>query len=440
MISTAVDLHYKWKSEVSKWANLTRSNQSRFLMRIVTLKHLQILKKSDRPVTVIGLDQPLDLEISASPMHFHGNLACEAFSIHGINRSLVSRSRAKQCILQQKFRAGTLDDEDYSLLYSLSRNLDQDARFNPSSITVLPKAVIDKAGFITFGDGISGKFKYHLQPINECEFRVRARRPKLGDHIPKGVHLKRYAKVFVASKLYVWSLYHDYIEAVCRILPYIKDLSEDTEIAIHVGSVGLAKDIIQTLFGSTEFPDSRFISGAIKADIALFPTPSESCYFPGVFQINLFRFYINRFLGEYSKTKKFESVIIVIKRSKTRKIVENEHNSLVNHLRKTYGSYRIKIFDDISIPNLADVWELFHSAAAIIAPHGMGLANIVACRPRTVIIEMLAYDMPTLCFAKIAQSLDFSYHGIVTSRNDSHTGTITVNIPAIMRLLNLYEL
>jgi hypothetical protein len=430
-----MQLHAIWQNNASISGNLTEAKQKRYLMRIVSLKHLQMLKKSDRPVTVLALNEDKMLNYSFSPIKFHGNLVCEALVYYGMNRSLVSRARAEECILQQKERLGVLNRLEYVHYNKLLESLDIENRFHPSSITVISKVIIDRSGFITFGNAFSKRLKYHLQPINECEFRVRLRNPKFGEHLPRGVRLNKHSKVLVASKLYVWSLYHDYVETVCRILPYLKDLEKHTDVKIHVGSIGLAKKVLQTLFGIETFPSSRFISGAVKADIALFPTPSESCYFPGAFYVNLFRDYINQYLSKQN----FEKCdhILVIKRSKDRQIPSDQFNRLITALQQRFGSSRVKIFDDQSIPPITELWILFHSASAIIAPHGMGLANIVACRPKTLIIEMLAYDMPTLCFAKLAQSLDLSYHGITTSRNDSHTGTISVNIPAILHLINL---
>ena len=57
----------------------------------------------------------------------------------------------------------------------------------------------------------------------------------------------------------------------------------------------------------------------------------------------------------------------------------------------------------------AEQVELFQQAEAIVAPHGAGLANIVFCRPGTVVIELFPPDMK-YTYYKISQTVGLRYY------------------------------
>jgi capsular polysaccharide biosynthesis protein len=55
--------------------------------------------------------------------------------------------------------------------------------------------------------------------------------------------------------------------------------------------------------------------------------------------------------------------------------------------------------------------SLFSSAAAVIGPHGAGLANVAFCRPGTIVYEIMSTERLNRCYAILCQSLGLEYWG-----------------------------
>jgi len=63
--------------------------------------------------------------------------------------------------------------------------------------------------------------------------------------------------------------------------------------------------------------------------------------------------------------------------------------------------------------SLRDQIELFSSATHVVAPHGAGLANILFCRPGTVLLELMMDSYVNLCFRKLAALRTLRYGSVV---------------------------
>lgn len=69
--------------------------------------------------------------------------------------------------------------------------------------------------------------------------------------------------------------------------------------------------------------------------------------------------------------------------------------------------------------DFAEQAQLFHAARVIVAPHGAGLANLVFCRPGTVVIEALPPGWMAPCFMTLALSAECRYRYLVAQRAPS---------------------
>ncbi len=68
--------------------------------------------------------------------------------------------------------------------------------------------------------------------------------------------------------------------------------------------------------------------------------------------------------------------------------------------------------------SLAQQINLFRNARVVIGPHGAGLANIVFCRPGTVVYELLQADYPNACMNVLAQGAGLAYRADMFPPND----------------------
>ena len=65
----------------------------------------------------------------------------------------------------------------------------------------------------------------------------------------------------------------------------------------------------------------------------------------------------------------------------------------------------------------AEQMQLVAGASTIVAPHGAGLANLVAATPGTHVVEFLSRNWFNTCYAKLAVQIGCNYH-FVESRNE----------------------
>jgi len=71
--------------------------------------------------------------------------------------------------------------------------------------------------------------------------------------------------------------------------------------------------------------------------------------------------------------------------------------------------------------------QLFRQATVVIAPHGAGLANLLASRPGTGVLEFLTERDMNLCNMFAALKLGLFYHPLVV-RGSSHGGLFHVDV------------
>jgi capsular polysaccharide biosynthesis protein len=67
-------------------------------------------------------------------------------------------------------------------------------------------------------------------------------------------------------------------------------------------------------------------------------------------------------------------------------------------------------------PDVLEQADLLREADLVIAPHGALLANLVYCKPGTVVVELLPGAFPVICYRSLSQSLGFHYHAIYCTK------------------------
>lgn len=86
-----------------------------------------------------------------------------------------------------------------------------------------------------------------------------------------------------------------------------------------------------------------------------------------------------------------------------------------------------------SLP-LAEQFSRIHHASVIVAPHGAGLANLIAARPGTKIHEILSPNWFNTCYAKMAVQLGMSYSYSITLPHPS--GQYAINVEDVLQTIS----
>jgi capsular polysaccharide biosynthesis protein len=125
----------------------------------------------------------------------------------------------------------------------------------------------------------------------------------------------------------------------------------------------------------------------------------------------------------------------MVKRSGTRQLVEYDaiHAMILQRFRA-----QVWDFIDNPTPSVAETFRRFYMADLIIGPHGAGLANAIAARPGTIMIEFHQYQGEiNFCFANLARNLELGYYGTTSSMASDYNGVIYGNIADVERVMRV---
>ena len=89
--------------------------------------------------------------------------------------------------------------------------------------------------------------------------------------------------------------------------------------------------------------------------------------------------------------------------------------------------FDICFFEDMAI---ADQMAAIHGAKVIVAPHGSGLANLVAARRGTRVIEIISRNWFNTCYAKMAVQLGLDYRYVETMQTGP--GQYDISVQAVL--------
>jgi capsular polysaccharide biosynthesis protein len=108
--------------------------------------------------------------------------------------------------------------------------------------------------------------------------------------------------------------------------------------------------------------------------------------------------------------------IVVIRRNKTRYL--RNHDAMMAALTAALPHEKWYVFDEgkpdgkFPAPGIPQ-WQVFARAKLVVAPHGAGLANLLACPSNVDVVEMLGEGIDSeLCFLHLALALGLRYHPV----------------------------
>ena len=225
-----------------------------------------------------------------------------------------------------------------------------------------------------------------------------------GSVIPKAACC--YFQVFTISLYWGSSFFHAVIEDMSRAAPYIRFLTQNPEIKIHVNMINsYTKNILNDLGIST----GRLVTGVVKARVLYQPMGSR-CGYGTFFPLHVLSMLLSRSVVSSTSTR---DTIVLIKRSTGRWF--NNHGGILKMLQNKAALYNssVVVYDDRAIPSLETTKKLFNRAFLIVAPHGAGLSNMVFARPGTVILEGLCCgNQLNLCYQALSEILGHRHYGV----------------------------
>jgi hypothetical protein len=139
-----------------------------------------------------------------------------------------------------------------------------------------------------------------------------------------------------------------------------------------------------------------------------------------------------------SPSEESDDWILVVRRRGGRSI--RNHDDMMASLLATFPNETWYVFDEGNLDGKFPAagmpqWRVFSRAKIVIAPHGAGLANIMACPPGTHILEFLGegYDC-NLCYLSLAISMNLDYHPLFMNAKDA-SGNYEVDVPRLVTVV-----
>ncbi|MDB5141430.1 MAG: capsular polysaccharide biosynthesis protein [Mucilaginibacter sp.] len=110
---------------------------------------------------------------------------------------------------------------------------------------------------------------------------------------------------------------------------------------------------------------------------------------------------------------------------------------------ETLNQFNFKIVDPENF-TVAEQAKIFSNAKVVLGAHGAGLANIVFCKPGSIIVDIYAPQWIMPCYWVLANKIGLRYSYLIgengTDNNRDRNASIIVNINDLKKLLNKLNL
>lgn len=230
-----------------------------------------------------------------------------------------------------------------------------------------------------------------------------------------------YNTVYVLSQFWGEGYFHFLLENLPRLTLGLRFLKRHPSVKVHVvSSQGFTRDILSLL----GIDSDRLVTGDVRAKVAVFPEPI-SCGSPSLPLVRALR---REILGVIPSAPPKEELTIVVKRRGAREVLN--HRELVSSLKGPVWEFDAPHFYlNGSRLNLPNPFVGFSRASLLVGPHGAGLANLVAMRPGSHVVEIMTRE---LNIAYMTSSLMLGLHWTgVQDKEATHHGKIQAPIQRI---------
>jgi hypothetical protein len=174
-------------------------------------------------------------------------------------------------------------------------------------------------------------------------------------------------------------------------------LKLDDAVTIHVST---KSDFVLQWLALVGIPEDRVVTGTIFASVLVVPEMGK-CGTPFPCQLE----WLNSQMPRASSPRK---VVILVKRTKSRTVRNFEAVEMAVRESAKMWDVEVHVHDDSKLLSVRAQLEMFSGAAAVIAPHGAGLVNLIAV-PRGIRVIEFIEDL-NVCFLRVAaiRGLDHS--------------------------------
>ena len=241
-----------------------------------------------------------------------------------------------------------------------------------------------------------------------------------------------YREVFVIAQFYAGTRYHETLEDLPRITPFLDFLREHKEIKIHSQITTSWTAKLLKIFG---IDSTRLIGGLVRAKIAYMPR-ATACGHNLVTETQLMAGLLQKYINNKYPSDERRSIVLV-KRSGERRLLQHRYLAFtLKEIAKKEG-LRFEHFIDTEPPTMEGIFRMFNRAVIVVAPHGGGLTNLLLSKPGTVVVEAVC-NRPhvNLCYQHAAHTLGLRYHAV-----PSMGGCTQINsapAPEIARIVKFY--
>ena len=223
--------------------------------------------------------------------------------------------------------------------------------------------------------------------------------------------------------------YHFTIDQMSRVSAFVPFLQSNPQIKLHVGREGKKYiEMFMSVFGLKNALTTA-ASGVIRANVVYIPH-AGGCHNSNFAYMNLVSEYFHRFVEKNApgvlrpieaiitnSTNSLKRIILLIKR-KLRRLTNHEAvYEVLKQLGERTGR-EVVVFDDTHLPSFEKTLELFYRADVVMGPHGAAMANLLASRPGTTVVEVHCTNNVRSCFRLIAQRLGMRYFATQTTNLD----------------------
>ena len=245
--------------------------------------------------------------------------------------------------------------------------------------------VIQNGVVTSHGEVFSGKLGIMSQRCSHPWYRAKV--PENLDDLPI------YDEVLTITQQTIAWYYHNTIEDLPKIAPYLGFLKENPHIKIHITRAEFHEKMLEYIGISKD----RLVWGPLRGRIVYLPA-GTTCGRPPVFNAQILAAIFRQRMRTKIGPVKQDTIIVIRRSSPNRQF--RYHDAIVDMLKKDVipRGYKIAVFRDDPSPSLASYIELFQRAKIIIAPHGAGLSNALFAQKKTLILEGLCEMEPRIWF------------------------------------------
>lgn len=264
--------------------------------------------------------------------------------------------------------------------------------------------ITNKTAFSVFGNCVCSHAMHNKSYIQNNRYKV----------ISKGIAL---------TSTYSWDVYHSLIESLPKLMHfYINNTIINNYDVIISKSKYKTSPIFEILL-LLGIKKSNIVITPLIAKELIIPFPSTCLQGIEKNVKILSGLIIDKIRNNSNLTKR---KVLILKRSKKYRNFSN-FTAIYDLIENFYGNFTIEIYDDKIEYEYKKILMMFYEASIVIGVHGAGLSNIIACRPETVIIEIVTKNN-FKCYQSLSHQLDLKYINYVYNKSETNFNAKFLNI------------